>query len=501
VYIYTNSRVLREKPRPDPVRWYDANIHSEDSDPDELGPVPVDEENREFDEMRAQEEEDDDMEANRAPREYPPNLDLWAEGADHLDEARNYYGEDDVVDEDLYDGRWGPWRTSPRRSPSPNRDDHETRLDNNENDDNPSFGNGDGNGDDHNNRGGGIVGNTTTPNGGRSVDDRDGNSRPRGVGASLSSPRLVQRHHGTHMGNVTMAEPAGRNQTVVNVSRRFDPNHVDPNDAFAFRDDLDHGPPSVAVRSVVVEQRTPSPRSLNPSSPATSNAINGFSQERVGGRPPIVPRPPLHHPMGQYQQGHGRIGGRGRSRGREGNEGRGGIGGRGVTTGRGGVGGNIARGGRNDGEASSSRPTTRSFTGIGVRNPNVVIEPFVDTYVPGRTSSTPAFVVSRVPSGTAGPTINSDAEDPSAHRHKKFKRSRNNGETIVELRNENSEVEGYWTSDGSDGDNEHDNSEGADDEDVPDCDEAPADDDVVIRDVNLAGPSTQEERRSSRLNN
>lgn len=193
--------------------------------------------------------------------------------------------------------------------------------------------------------------------------------------------------------------------------------------------------------------------------------------------------------------------GRGGTRGRGGTEGRGGIGDGGVTAGRAGVGGYIARGGRNDGEASSSRPPKRSFTGIGVRDPNVVIEPFVDTYVPGHTSSTPAFVVPGVRSGIAGPTINSDAEDPRAHRHKRFKRSRCNGETIVELRNENSEVEGYWTSGGSDEDNEHGSSEGADDVDVPDCDEAPADDDVVIRDVNLAGPSTQEVRRSSRLNN
>ena len=106
MYIYTNARVLCQRPGADPVRWYDANILSEDSDPDALGPVSVGESNREFDAMRAQEEEDDDMEANRAPQEYRPNPDLWAQGANHLDEARNYYGDEDAIEEDLGDGRW-----------------------------------------------------------------------------------------------------------------------------------------------------------------------------------------------------------------------------------------------------------------------------------------------------------------------------------------------------------------------------------------------------------
>ena len=71
----------------------------------------------------------------------------------------------------------------------------------------------------------------------------------------------------------------------------------------------------------------------------------------------------------------------------------------------------------------------------------------------------------------------------------------------MELRNENSKVENYWTSDGSNEDNELGNNEDADDDNVPDCDEAPADDDIVIRDANIDGPSTQEVRRLSCLNN
>jgi hypothetical protein len=37
VYIYTNSKLLRQKPGADPMRWYDNNIFSEDSDPDDNG--------------------------------------------------------------------------------------------------------------------------------------------------------------------------------------------------------------------------------------------------------------------------------------------------------------------------------------------------------------------------------------------------------------------------------------------------------------------------------
>ena len=76
VYIYTNSHVLCERSVADPIRWYDASILSEDSDPDALGPISIGEPNREFDAMRTEDEEEDDMEANRAPLEYPPNPEL-----------------------------------------------------------------------------------------------------------------------------------------------------------------------------------------------------------------------------------------------------------------------------------------------------------------------------------------------------------------------------------------------------------------------------------------
>jgi hypothetical protein len=37
VYIYTNSKLLWQKPGANPVRWYDNNIFSENSDPDDNG--------------------------------------------------------------------------------------------------------------------------------------------------------------------------------------------------------------------------------------------------------------------------------------------------------------------------------------------------------------------------------------------------------------------------------------------------------------------------------
>ena len=70
-----------------------------DFDPDALGPVPVGECNRKFDAMQAQDDEEDDMEANQAPQEYPSNPNLWREGANHLEEAKNYYGDDNGLDD------------------------------------------------------------------------------------------------------------------------------------------------------------------------------------------------------------------------------------------------------------------------------------------------------------------------------------------------------------------------------------------------------------------
>jgi hypothetical protein len=37
VYIYTNSKLLQQKPGANPIRWYDNNIFFEDSDPDDNG--------------------------------------------------------------------------------------------------------------------------------------------------------------------------------------------------------------------------------------------------------------------------------------------------------------------------------------------------------------------------------------------------------------------------------------------------------------------------------
>jgi hypothetical protein len=37
VYIYTNSKLLQQKPGANPIRWYDNNIFFEDSDSNDNG--------------------------------------------------------------------------------------------------------------------------------------------------------------------------------------------------------------------------------------------------------------------------------------------------------------------------------------------------------------------------------------------------------------------------------------------------------------------------------
>jgi hypothetical protein len=303
------------------------------------------------------------------------------------------------------------------------------------------------------------------------------------------------------VGMAESTEPVLRNDNVVDGSEHLNPSRTDIHDAFAFTEDIDHDLTPPAARTVVDKQSTPTTRPQIPTSSVSLIASDGspqFSLGAVSGRPPTDPRRPLPHAMGQYQQGRGRTGGPGRTRGRTGTHYYHGSSHREGTVG---ARASPAPRGQNNAEASSSRPTRRPLIGIGARDPNQVIEPFVDTYVPGRTSSTPAFVVPTPRSGITGPIINSDAEDPQAHRHKRLKRVRCNDGTELQLRNENSEVESVRASDGSDADNEVDYNDEADDADVPNCDEAPADDDVVIRDGIVRSLSTQTVRRSSRLRN
>jgi hypothetical protein len=161
---------------------------------------------------------------------------------------------------------------------------------------------------------------------------------------------------------------------------------------------------------------------------------------------------------------------------------------------------NVTRGGQNDREASSSRLGKRPLIGIGARDPTTPVVPFLDTYVPGKTSSTPAFVVPGGRSGTFGPVVNSDAEDPTAKKHKRIRTERNlYGDRIGSVLRHDS------TCSSSDSDStpgvERGSINSANDDGDTDCDEAPTDDDVVIRDTNIAGPSTQARRRSRRFDN
>jgi hypothetical protein len=124
----------------------------------------------------------------------------------------------------------------------------------------------------------------------------------------------------------------------------------------------------------------------------------------------MAPRPT----MDRYQLGHGRNGGRGGTRGRS---------------------------GRNNSEASSSSCAKYILLGIRMRDPNVVVQSFLSTFVPGPNSSTPAFVVPYATRPSASPFINSDVEDSTAQQSKRLKHT-NRGRNL-ELRNENWDVEGY----------------------------------------------------------
>lgn len=168
---------------------------------------------------------------------------------------------------------------------------------------------------------------------------------------------------------------------------------------------------------------------------------------------------------------------------------------RGITMGRYKIPHRGGRGGKNTRGASSSRPPKPPPRGIGAPRVGVDVEPFLETFTPGPTRTTPAY---RVHKDVRGPTINSDAEDPAAKRHKKIvQTNRKRGRVGYELRNENSEVEDYLSSQGGD-DEEGSGSE--DEEADHDCDEAPADSDVCIRDAHRAEGSNREVRRSNRLN-
>jgi hypothetical protein len=148
---------------------------------------------------------------------HPPNPDLWREGADHFEKTRTYYGDNYGLD-DQGEGAWGPWPTDHTRIPSPllprnkditteqpvfsssesdipnavNLDEIEILVFNNDDNDNPFWENGSGNGDAHNNERGRNVGNTATPNFEGSLYDCEGNGRPEKVSASICSSTLLR---------------------------------------------------------------------------------------------------------------------------------------------------------------------------------------------------------------------------------------------------------------------------------------------------------------------
>ena len=70
VYIYTNSRFLRERPRANPLHWYENNVWSEESDPDGGD---------------TSEGESDDDQYDMPDGDVPNGDDVWGNGADDGD--------------------------------------------------------------------------------------------------------------------------------------------------------------------------------------------------------------------------------------------------------------------------------------------------------------------------------------------------------------------------------------------------------------------------------
>jgi hypothetical protein len=124
----------------------------------------------------------------------------------------------------------------------------------------------------------------------------------------------------------------------------------------------------------------------------------------------------------------------------------------------------------------------------GLKRPRAEIIPFLDTSAQDGTMSTPIITI------PGGPQVGSDAEDPLAKRRKRLVRTNVGGEDTIELRNENSEIEGLVRT--NYGDEDDVLGDGDDEREDDECDEAPCDDDVVVRSfsIPLDGPV----RRSSR---
>ena len=252
----------------------------------------MDEPNRDFNAMPAEEDEEDDMEANRDGGEYRPNPDLWAEGADLPDGAREYYGNDDAVDDNEEPIGWGQgaWNASPpRRTPSPrnrpnvgvgqapiivstsgtrNSDrgpdrsaDHTPPTDD-VNHNKSSSGNIGKNGDDHNEGGLSTIGNSGTSNISTTIVDRPTNRDPKEVGGSPSALRL---------------EETGRNLASVVAPQRFNPSLPVIHDAFEFTDDVDQGHTEIPVPTAVIGQNTPTPHFPTSTSLAIADTSGGAS--------------------------------------------------------------------------------------------------------------------------------------------------------------------------------------------------------------------------------
>ncbi len=148
------------------------------------------------------------------------------------------------------------------------------------------------------------------------------------------------------------------------------------------------------------------------------------------------------------------------------------------------------------------QPSNNEVEKRGSKRPNSGILPFLDTHILEDNLSTPIEVIRR------GPQVGSDADDPNAKRRKRFVKTKIGRRYTIELRNENSEVEGlvrtaYGNEDGilGDGDDEKgEDTDGGSDNSGDERVEAPEDPDVRVRQVDVPHDTSGSRlRRSDRL--
>lgn len=479
VYIYANSRLLRQRAVADPIRWYDNNILSEESDPDGGGDsdsdyggdddladdddadpndAGIDDEEDIFDDYNGEDNANAPLEGGNGPGF---GVFDW-EGVDAEDQvAQAPMGIAVVAHSDDSDNN------------DHSREDYDdVRDDDDEDDDNDHYDGGDQNGlnrdmvveeqdvvhevgdsaevnqgsvGNNNSSDGGWHGNNTPHDGCASINDSTG------IGGV--NPREMDTTDSNMEGNGT-ALP-----TIGNASEAFvDKTSTMANSTMNEDARLSSGTHGYGASSGRQSQK---PSSMGATLVGLSNA-----SQQGSGKPPLPRGPPTERGKGVEAPtitlaGSSRYASSQKSMG------------------------------PSFVPSSTNTVLRKEMTSHrrGTKRSNVGILPFLDV---GTHNGTGSGHVVTVP---GGPQVDSDADDPLAKRRKRLVRTNVHGEDNIELRNENSEIEGLMTTNYGDEDDLFGN--GDDEREDENCDEAPCDGDVRVRSLPISrgGPP----RRSGRL--